>query len=244
MTANPNEVITLIFENHSGIPGATLQSLFQAAGLINSLYTPASATAAWPTLGSMVSSGKRLVVFSDVLNATSAQPWVLGYTDYITENTYENFAPNPTFGCEASRPAGIRRGLTLLNHQLNTLLIPATATSDAAYFPDYTDRAITNSAASIAAHVAKCTAQNIFVNFIEVDFGQTGDVIASVDTINGVSRPKTLAVANGTAPAAASSVPSQTPSTSGTSAGAVMGLAGLLGTAVAARLIVVSLGFL
>lgn len=65
MDGNPNEVVTLLLTNGDGIDINKFADAFKAAGLDTYAYTPGAdlTLSEWPTLGSMVSNKKRLVVF-------------------------------------------------------------------------------------------------------------------------------------------------------------------------------------
>jgi hypothetical protein len=68
MDANPNEVFTFIFTNPENLsPKSVWDPVFQQAGLAGMAYVPPRLpmkASEWPTLGQMIDSGKRLVVFS------------------------------------------------------------------------------------------------------------------------------------------------------------------------------------
>jgi hypothetical protein len=85
LDANPDEVLTLLFTNPEG---ASLQKVwapaFAAAGVEQLAFVPPSpgtpvAASAWPTLGALIDSGKRVVVFMDAGadNATDAVPYIM-----------------------------------------------------------------------------------------------------------------------------------------------------------------------
>ncbi|KAF7360516.1 F-box domain-containing protein [Mycena venus] len=67
--ANPNEVLTLIFTNPEGqSPLNVWKPAFDEAGISDLAFVPPSLPAKqsdWPTLGEMIDSGKRVVVFLD-----------------------------------------------------------------------------------------------------------------------------------------------------------------------------------
>lgn len=68
MDSNPNDVVTLLIVNSDDFPPTAFDTVFKAAGLDTLSYAPPSASipaSQWPTLGSMISSGKRLVTFLD-----------------------------------------------------------------------------------------------------------------------------------------------------------------------------------
>ncbi len=69
LAANPNEVITLLLTNGDAIPVSQFRDAFVAAGLDGYAFAPGSQLAIdqWPTLGSLIDQGKRLVVFMGLL---------------------------------------------------------------------------------------------------------------------------------------------------------------------------------
>jgi hypothetical protein len=68
MDANPTEVFTFIFTNPERVsPKDVWDPIFQQSGIASLIYTPPQSpmnASAWPTLGEMIDSGQRLVVFS------------------------------------------------------------------------------------------------------------------------------------------------------------------------------------
>lgn len=66
---NPNEVLTFIFTNPEGLPAQSMWApAFRDAGLIDLAYVPPSQPVArgdWPTLGELIDTGKRVLVFLD-----------------------------------------------------------------------------------------------------------------------------------------------------------------------------------
>jgi hypothetical protein len=72
---NKNEVITIFWENFDKFDPSVFNAQYQSAGMLPYVYTPPSDTSApWPTLQSMISSGKRVVNFIDSL-ASPSVPW-------------------------------------------------------------------------------------------------------------------------------------------------------------------------
>jgi len=68
MQSNPNDVVTLLIVNSDDFLPTAFDALFISAGLDVLSYAPPSAAipaSQWPTLGSMIDSGKRLVTFLD-----------------------------------------------------------------------------------------------------------------------------------------------------------------------------------
>jgi len=69
MDSNPNEVFTFLFTNPESVSITDVwDPLFQQSGLAALAYIPPHLpmkASDWPTLGSMIDSGKRLVVFRE-----------------------------------------------------------------------------------------------------------------------------------------------------------------------------------
>jgi hypothetical protein len=68
MDANSNEVVSIDFESY--VEPKDVETVFRAAGLADMLHvqTPGQP---WPTLGEMIKSGRRLVVFNGSTNGTA-----------------------------------------------------------------------------------------------------------------------------------------------------------------------------
>ena len=69
LDANPNEVLTFLFTNPEGLSLTDVWApAFEASGVAPLTYVPPHTPmkrTEWPTLGSMIDSGKRVVVFMD-----------------------------------------------------------------------------------------------------------------------------------------------------------------------------------
>lgn len=66
LDANPNEVVTLLLTNGDSVAISEFGDTFSSSGIESYAYTPSASPLTlsdWPTLGEMISSGKRLVVF-------------------------------------------------------------------------------------------------------------------------------------------------------------------------------------
>jgi hypothetical protein len=78
-------VISLVIVNIDTIEPSTYASAFDAAGMTSNVYQPAGAVTsvdAWPTLGSMIESGGRMVVFMDYSADFNSVGWIIdgGFT--------------------------------------------------------------------------------------------------------------------------------------------------------------------
>lgn len=65
LDGHADEVVTLLITNQDGIDINTYGDAFKATGLDSYAYAPGAdlALADWPTLGTLIANGKRLVVF-------------------------------------------------------------------------------------------------------------------------------------------------------------------------------------
>ena len=82
MRAHPTEVMTLIVQD--AISGEDTQQAFAQAGLSDLVHTPDPDPAKpWPTLGDLIDSGRRLVVFAE--QADGPAPWYRNFYDYGME---------------------------------------------------------------------------------------------------------------------------------------------------------------
>lgn len=61
-------VVSLLIVNSDDLPPSAFDAVFQSAGLVSLSYSPPTSSvlaSAWPTLGSMIDNGTRLVTFLD-----------------------------------------------------------------------------------------------------------------------------------------------------------------------------------
>lgn len=73
-------VITLVIVNSNNLAASRFASVFASAGLDSYAYIPTASQISlgdWPTLGSMIDSGKRVVVFLDNGADYSAVPYLM-----------------------------------------------------------------------------------------------------------------------------------------------------------------------
>lgn len=109
LDANPGEVVTLQFESY--ISEADTETAFVDSGLASYTYAH-NAGVGWPTLGDMITSGQRLVVFTSDSNATL--PWYHYSYDLLWETKY-SFAQPSELDCQEDRGSP-SNDLFLINH--------------------------------------------------------------------------------------------------------------------------------
>ncbi|KII84963.1 hypothetical protein PLICRDRAFT_349496 [Plicaturopsis crispa FD-325 SS-3] len=190
LDANPNEVLTLLFTNPDGasLPGQW-DPAFKSAGIDAMAYVPPSTPmkqSDWPTLGELINSGKRVVVFLDA-GADGSDGGTVPYIQQEFPNIWETpfSVTDASFPCSVDRTAGPLPNdehMYMINHSLNTnLLGTGIITSD----PE--DAPTTNGLESIFAHANNCTqfADGRAPNFILMDFVNIGQGAQAADTLNG-----------------------------------------------------------
>lgn len=187
LDANANEVVTLLLTNGDGIAVTDYDTVFQAVGLASYAYAPSGVISfdAWPTLGSLISSGKRLVVFMDYHADTSQVDYILDEFSFIYETPYDT--TDSTFDeCTIDRPTGgdPTKLMGLVNHFLDLEL---DIFGEQILIPDTLATGKTNSQASITAQTALCVSQHARTpNFVLLDFISVGDAMAAQQQLNGL----------------------------------------------------------
>ncbi len=185
LDANPNEVVTIIFESY--INAAMMNASFSSVGLLGMLHEQ-SPEDDWPTLQEMIDSGKRLVVLSDDNDAAPGQGWYHYVWDFAVETPFSNNSLSD-FNCNFNR-GDPENDLFILNHFATdpSLGVGRTDLSlQANQFDFFFNRA-----------VACWNETGKFPNFPTVDFYELGDALQVVDSLNrmpnsvGISSPKSL----------------------------------------------------
>jgi hypothetical protein len=168
LDANPGEIVTLIIEDE--ITPEQTEQAFAAAGLTRLVFTPsADPQAEWPTLGQMVRSDRRLVVFAE--QADGPAPWYRNFYKYGMETPFSASSPTD-LTCEPFR-GGVGKRLFLLNNFITT--------SGGSRL----DAATVNARRSLLARVHRCETQRGHpVNFVAVDYATIGDALGAVDALN------------------------------------------------------------
>ena len=96
---NPNEIVTIILECY--VTSNDIESEINQSGLSNYLYTHNNSIG-WPTLQNMIDNNSRLVIFTDVDDASSSQNWYHYVWDYAAETHYSVGTIND-FTCDFNR---------------------------------------------------------------------------------------------------------------------------------------------
>ncbi|KAJ5712848.1 uncharacterized protein N7483_010029 [Penicillium malachiteum] len=185
---NPDEVVTVLLTNGDSVGISTFGSTFSSSGIDSYTYVPPSEPLAigdWPTLGDLISSGKRLVAFLDYGADTSTVDYILDEFAYYFETPYD--VTDKTFSnCSIDRPAGASASgrMYLVNHYLDLDILGID-------IPDRGAAGTTNAATgegSLGAQATEC--EGIYdraPNVMLADFVDKGAVIDAQNQINGFS---------------------------------------------------------
>jgi hypothetical protein len=171
---NPNEIVTIILECY--VTANEIESEINQSGLSNYLYTHNNSIG-WPTLQNMIDNNSRLVVFTDVDDASSSQNWYHYVWDYAAETHYSVGTIND-FTCDFNR-----------GDPLNDLFIFNHFVTDANLgYGLYNESNDVNANPFFITRVLDCQNQtNKFPNFVTVDYYELGDGLAVVDELNGLT---------------------------------------------------------
>ncbi|OMJ13900.1 PI-PLC X domain-containing protein [Smittium culicis] len=193
LDANKSEVITLILENYDNFASSEIYSNFQNAGLADYLFNPNSfsniaSNSVWPTLNQIISSGKRLVVFSSAINDATNYPQIIGQSSYISQTSFEVASSltspqtPPNFSCVITPSP--KKSLVILNHFVFVNRLIGTVTYEV---PNANASAYVNTLDSTISHSSLCSSLSIFANFIAFDFYDVGDLFKAVASINNLT---------------------------------------------------------
>jgi hypothetical protein len=186
LDTHPNEIVTIILECY--VSANAIETCLSDAGLMPLLFAKDS-TQPWPTLQEMITDGKRLVIFTDVNDASPTQPWYHYVWDFAVETHYD---VNDTAGFTSDFNRGDSLNeLFILNHFVTNSVLG---------YGSATDATIANANPFFMNRVNTCIAEkNKFPNFVTVDFYELGnamDVVNTLNTMNWYAIPENLPVAN------------------------------------------------
>jgi hypothetical protein len=180
LAANPNDVLTLLFEDH--VPGADILAALETAGLRAQTYDHPLGTE-WPTLRELIEAGTRLITLYENQGGTT-EPYPAGYQvtwDYGWDTDWAFTMPSDFDDPEGGDCAALPRGsdppnsLFILNHMLDT----------GAQAEEFAQTV--NLEASLLARAEKCQEKaGQIPNFIKVDYYHIGDVFSSIRKLNGL----------------------------------------------------------
>ncbi len=170
LVAHPDEVVLFIVEDT--VTPEDLAGEFDKAGFADLIYTGPT-TPRWPILRELIESGRRVVLFTE--SGKPGVPWLRPAFESFRETPY-SFHKVEEFSCRANR-GGDSAPLFLMNHWIETTPTPKPSNAE-----------IVNASTFLLGRARLCAAERRHLpNIIAVDFYATGDVVAVVNELNGVS---------------------------------------------------------
>jgi len=197
MDANPTEVLSILVVNIDNFPASAFDAVYKAANLVSLSYPPSAAVvpaSSWPTLGSMIDSGQRLVTFLDNSADFATFPYLVDEFTNIWETAYD--VTDTTFDCDVNRTKGnTATQMYLINHFLDKLVLGQPV-------PDVDRANVTNGVSgvgSLGLQAGQCAAiYGKYPTFMLVDFYEYGggSVFQVAAAANGVSYQPSKPVAS------------------------------------------------
>ena len=171
LEAHPGEVLTLILESY--VTASSVAEAFAASGLAELAHTQ-SPQDPWPTLGSLVTSNRRLLVFTDA--PAGGPDWMLDVWEHAFETSFSVKFPDQ-FTCDPNR-GEVSNSLFILNHFLSTPFADPDGADEINTHEFVRDRAL----GCWETHEKR-------PNFITVDFVTKGDAMAAIHELNQAEAP-------------------------------------------------------
>jgi hypothetical protein len=136
------------------------------------IYTP-DEQGGWPTLGEMVESGRRLVVLMENHGGGAEYPWLLQGFEWVQETPYL-FEDPAELSCAPNR-GDPDASLFLVNHWITNKARSVSTAEEV------------NARDVLLPRLEECEAERgMLPNYVAVDQYDRGDLLAVVDTLNGV----------------------------------------------------------
>lgn len=189
--ANPTEVISIVLVNMDNLPATSFSAAFETAGLSDYAYTPSSSATSlsdWPTLGTLVDTGKTVVVFMNYNADFSTAPYIIDEFSNMWEDAYD--VTETGWACAVNRSSGNSGSMMMLvNHFLDQSY---SFGSTQFFIPAKDELNTTNSEASLSLHVNNCNSiwgrapNHILLDFYDTTGNVPFDYVAQ---LNGVSDP-------------------------------------------------------
>ena len=188
LDANPSALVTLLLANGDNVDISEFDSAFKSSGLKPYCFVPSTSPSPlakddWPTLGSMISSGQRLVTFLDYGADESSVPYILDQYKYFFDTPYDG--TDPSFNqCTLAHPPGASPDgrMYIVNHFLDKKLMDGVLVPDNG--ADFQTNAATGQG-SIGDQVGIC--EGLYgrrPNFVMLDMFNRGDWLEAQQAMN------------------------------------------------------------
>ncbi|KAE9398454.1 PLC-like phosphodiesterase [Gymnopus androsaceus JB14] len=177
MDSNPDEVVVLLIVNIDDLDATEFAPVFVAAGVDTISYQPGVSNmtaSSWPTLGSLIENGTRLITFLDNHADITTVPYLLDEFSNIWETAFDVTDQN-AFDCAVNHTS---TQMFLINHFLDQVK-PAPSPNQA------NETNGVSGTGSLGAQVATCE------QFYEYGNGSVFEVAAAANNVTYV--PKRIA---------------------------------------------------
>ena len=165
---NPHEVLSLVIEDHIAAPET--EAAFTMSGLAEFVYAHPVGSA-WPTLRTMIASGRRVLVGAE--SGAPPPAWYHHFYDLAWDTPY-SFKSTSEFSCRQNR-GNRQNALFLLNHWLENPL------------PDENLSRTANARDVLLARARQCQMESgKLPNFVAVSHYAVGDLFDVVRELNGL----------------------------------------------------------
>ncbi|KAI4210877.1 MAG: hypothetical protein LQ351_006281 [Letrouitia transgressa] len=195
LDTHPNEVLTLLLTNPDNVPLDRFATAFKTSGIDQYAFLPPPQSPSplpisqWPTLGNLIASKTRLIVFLDygASPSSTSAPYLLDEFAYFFETPFDT--TDPTFPqCALDRPPNGKPDgrMYIVNHFLDKEI---DLFGQKVLVPDRAAAPRTNAAVgkgSITAQTDIC--EDLYGRTpagVLVDFFDKGDVFRAQDLLNG-----------------------------------------------------------
>ncbi|MCB9233877.1 MAG: hypothetical protein H6581_19630 [Bacteroidia bacterium] len=171
------EVVTLFI--HTSVSATALMTDLDAAGLVDYMHVQQPSDD-WPTLQQMIDSNKRLVVFVDDQNTANAADELLYTWQWVAATPFEVLSSSE-FSCATDR-GNDGNDLYFLEHHISASIFGfslQSANKDSASAVNQLSRMYPRAQGCKDAHQHQ-------VNFISVDYYQSGDLLQTINILNGI----------------------------------------------------------
>ncbi|KAF7730406.1 hypothetical protein EC973_002212 [Apophysomyces ossiformis] len=183
---NPNEVLTIMWNNMGKFKAADFQAAYEGSGILDYTYTQAVGSQTWPTLQEMIASGKRVVNFLDSGADQTTVPWLMSEFNYVFETPYNNMNES-SFSCVIDRPSDPAQPEQMM-YVMNHFLYRSISSLGIAVELPQKDLANVTNADSLLKQAKTCTTTfGRQPNFLEVDFYNKGNSLAIAAQLNNVT---------------------------------------------------------
>lgn len=172
--SRPDEVVTLLMESND-VTTDLIGAAAAKSGILPALHVQSRGDG-WPTLGAMIQSRKRVVVFNADFTMTggASYPWLHDRFAWTWETPWDNASPQDFSRCAADRGT-MDNGLYVVDTYREDQLIPTLAQA-----------VPVNTNPFLLQRILRCQkTTGRLPNFVMVNYYEVGDLFHDVDVLNG-----------------------------------------------------------